>query len=71
MHAFLMDYREVVTATPDLGMIDTIKQTISKVASQDVVKFSKVIPIFLFIFLAPIIGYGDFYHHYINHCSSL
>ena len=56
MHAFLMDYHEVVTATPDLGMIDTIKQTISKVASQDVVKFSKVIPIFLFIFLAPIIG---------------
>lgn len=56
MHAFLMDYREVVTATPDLGMIDTIKQTISKVASQDVVKFSKVIPIFLFIFLAPVIG---------------
>ncbi|KQK24814.1 inorganic phosphate transporter [Chryseobacterium aquaticum] len=56
MHAFLMDYRDVVTATPDLGMIDTIKQTISKVASQDVVKFSKVIPIFLFIFLAPIIG---------------
>ncbi|KNB61105.1 inorganic phosphate transporter [Chryseobacterium sp. Hurlbut01] len=56
MHAFLMDYREVVTATPDLGMVDTIKQTISKVASQDVVKFSKVIPIFLFIFLAPIIG---------------
>ncbi|WP_332454258.1 inorganic phosphate transporter [Chryseobacterium aquaticum] len=56
MHAFLMDYREVVTATPDLGIIDTIKQTISKVASQDVVKFSKVIPIFLFIFLAPVIG---------------
>lgn len=56
MHAFLMDYREVITATPDLGMIDTIKQTISKVASQDVVKFSKVIPIFLFIFLAPVIG---------------
>lgn len=56
MHAFLMDYREVVAATPDLGIIDTIKQTISKVAGQDVVKFSKVIPIFLFIFLAPIIG---------------
>ena len=56
MHAFLMDYREVVAATPDLGIIDTIKQTIIKVASQDVVKFSKVIPIFLFIFLAPVIG---------------
>ena len=56
MHAFLMDYREVVTATPDLGLIETLKQTFSKVAGQDVVKFSKVIPIFLFIFLAPIIG---------------
>jgi PiT family inorganic phosphate transporter len=56
MHAFLMDYREVVAATPDLGMFDTLKQTITKVASQDVVKFSKVIPIFLFIFLAPVIG---------------
>ena len=56
MHAFLMDYHEVVAATPDLGMFETLKQTFSKVASQDVVKFSKVIPIFLFIFLAPIIG---------------
>ncbi|AYN01739.1 inorganic phosphate transporter [Chryseobacterium sp. 3008163] len=56
MHAFLMDYREVVAATPDLGIFDTLKQTITKVASQDVVKFSKVIPIFLFIFLAPVIG---------------
>jgi len=56
MHAFLMDYREVVAATPDLGLWDTLKQTITKVASQDVVKFSKVIPIFLFIFLAPVIG---------------
>lgn len=56
MHAFLMDYHEVVASTPDLGMFETLKQTFSKVASQDVVKFSKVIPIFLFIFLAPIIG---------------
>ena len=56
MHAFLMDYREVVAATPNLGMIDTLKQTFSKVAGQNVVKFSKVIPIFLFIFLAPVIG---------------
>jgi len=56
MHAFLMDYHEVVATTPDLGMFETLKQTFSKVASQDVVKFSKVIPIFLFIFLAPIIG---------------
>ncbi|MBW7676542.1 inorganic phosphate transporter [Chryseobacterium chendengshani] len=56
MHAFLMDYREVVAAAPNLGMFETIKHTFIKVASQDVVKFSKVIPIFLFIFLAPVIG---------------
>lgn len=56
MHAFLTDYREVVAATPDLGIFETLKHTFSKVASQDVVKFSKVIPIFLFIFLAPVIG---------------
>lgn len=56
MHAFIMDYHEVVAATPDLGLFETLKHTFSKVASQDVVKFSKVIPIFLFIFLAPIIG---------------
>lgn len=56
MHAFLMDYREVVAAAPDLGIFETIKQTFIKVASQDVVKFSKVIPIFMFIFLAPVIG---------------
>ncbi|MFY1047269.1 inorganic phosphate transporter [Chryseobacterium sp. GP-SGM7] len=56
MHAFLMDYREVVAAQPDLGAFATIKEAIMKVTTQDVVKFGKVIPIFLFIFLAPVIG---------------
>lgn len=56
MHAFLMDYREVVATAPDLGAFETFKQAFMKVTTQDVVKFSKVIPIFLFIFLAPIIG---------------
>lgn len=56
MHAFLMDYREVVATQPDLGMFATIKEAIMKVTTQDVVKFGKVIPIFLFIFLAPVIG---------------
>ncbi|MCX8522994.1 inorganic phosphate transporter [Chryseobacterium formosus] len=56
MHAFLMDYREVVATQPDLGMFATVKEAIMKVTTQDVVKFGKVIPIFLFIFLAPVIG---------------
>ncbi|MCX8534301.1 inorganic phosphate transporter [Chryseobacterium luquanense] len=56
MHAFLMDYHEVVATQPDLGMFATIKEAIMKVTTQDVVKFGKVIPIFLFIFLAPVIG---------------
>lgn len=56
MHAFMMDYREVVAAHPDLGMFATIKEALIKVSTQDIVKFNKVIPIFLFIFMAPIIG---------------
>lgn len=56
MHAFIMDYHAVVAEHPDLGFFETLKQAAYQVTKQDVVKFSKVIPIFLFIFLAPIIG---------------
>lgn len=56
MHAFLLDYHAVALAQPDLGTLDTIKEAFMQVTQQDVVKFNKVIPIFLFIFLAPIIG---------------
>ncbi|REC40789.1 MULTISPECIES: inorganic phosphate transporter [Chryseobacterium] len=56
MHAFLMDYHEVVASQPNLGTFATFKEALMKVTTQDVVKFSKVIPIFLFIFLAPVIG---------------
>lgn len=56
MHAFMMDYHAVATAQPDLGWWDTIKEAFNQVTHQNVVKFNKVIPIFLFIFLAPIIG---------------
>lgn len=56
MHAFITDYHTVVAAQPDLGLFDTLKQAAYQVTTQNVVKFSKVIPIFLFIFLAPIIG---------------
>ncbi|MBD8082282.1 inorganic phosphate transporter [Chryseobacterium caseinilyticum] len=56
MHAFMLDYREVVAAHPDSGAFETIKQALLKVGTQDIVKFEKVIPIFLFIFMAPIVG---------------
>lgn len=56
MHAFMMDYHSVVAAHPELGMWDTIKEAANQVTHQSVVKFDKVIPIFLFIFMAPIIG---------------
>lgn len=56
MHAFMMDYHDVAATQPGLGMWDTIKEAFSQVTQQGVVKFDKVIPIFLFIFMAPIIG---------------
>ncbi|MEF9477469.1 inorganic phosphate transporter [Chryseobacterium sp. RRHN12] len=56
MHAFMMDYHDVAAAQPDLGTWGTIKEAFNQVTHQSVVKFDKVIPIFLFIFMAPIIG---------------
>ncbi|AZA82647.1 anion permease [Chryseobacterium lactis] len=56
MHAFMMDYHDVAAAQPELGMWETIKEAFTQVTHQGVVKFDKVIPIFLFIFMAPIIG---------------
>ncbi|WP_343687869.1 inorganic phosphate transporter [Chryseobacterium gleum] len=56
MHAFMMDYHDVAAARPDLGTWGTIKEAFNQVTHQSVVKFDKVIPIFLFIFMAPIIG---------------
>lgn len=55
-HAFMADYHEVVATHANLGTFETFKHALMKVSTQDVVKFSKVIPIFMFIFLAPIIG---------------
>ncbi|MCA6068423.1 inorganic phosphate transporter [Chryseobacterium sp. RG1] len=56
MHAFMMDYHSVAAAQPDLGFFGTVKEAFNQVTHQSVVKFDKVIPIFLFIFMAPIIG---------------
>ncbi len=52
----MMDYHEVAAAQPALGFWDTAKEAFNQVTHQSVVKFDKVIPIFLFIFMAPIIG---------------
>lgn len=56
MHAFMLDYHDVVATQPNLGMFDTLKQAFHQLTTQSVVKFDKVIPIFLFIFMAPVIG---------------
>lgn len=56
MHAFSIDYQSISHLHPELSSFEIIQLTLKKVASQDVIKYSKVIPIFLFIFLAPIIG---------------
>lgn len=56
MHAFVTDYHNVVAAQPALGTFETLKHAFLQVTTQSVVKFDKIIPIFLFIFMAPIIG---------------
>ncbi|WP_223605881.1 inorganic phosphate transporter [Chryseobacterium sp. OSA05B] len=56
MHAFMLDYHDVVATQPDLGLFATLKQAFLQLTTQSVVKFDKVIPIFLFIFMAPVIG---------------
>lgn len=56
MHAFMLDYHQVTLASPEIGFSQHLSITFKQLFSQNVVKFSVVIPIFLFIFLAPIIG---------------
>ena len=56
MHALMMDYHNVALANPDFEFFDKMKLAFQQLFTQNVVKYSKVIPIFLFIFLAPIIG---------------
>jgi len=56
MHAFVLDFQDVMNSGVDANFFVKIKLAFQQLLSQDVVKFSKVLPIFLFIFLAPIIG---------------
>lgn len=55
MYALVSDYNAVALAQPDLSF-DTASLAFKQLFSQNVVKYDKVIPIILFIFLAPIIG---------------
>ena len=56
MYALVSDYHAIAIAQPDLGIFEKLKLAFQQLFTQNVVKYEKVIPIFLFIFLAPVIG---------------
>lgn len=56
MFAFTKEYTTIGAAQPDLGLVDHFMGAAKNMFSLNVVKYDKVIPIFLFIFLAPFIG---------------
>lgn len=56
MHALYGNYIEFRANDIDLSTFDAIKLSFQKLFTQDVIKYDKVIPIFLFIFLAPFVG---------------
>ncbi len=68
MHALVLDYNAVALAHPDFTIIEKLKLAFSELFTQNVVKYEKVIPIFLFIFFST--NYWDdcFGNHYFNHC---
>ena len=56
MFALVSDYHAVALSQPDLSFPQKVIEAFKQLFTQNVVKYDKVIPIFLFIFLAPIIG---------------
>lgn len=56
MNALMMDYHNVAIINPDFSFFEKMELAFRQLFTQSVVKYSKVIPIFLFIFLAPVIG---------------
>ena len=56
MFALVSDYHVIALAQPDLSIFDKLILSFKQLFTQNVVKYEKVIPIFLFIFLAPVIG---------------
>lgn len=55
-HAFIGNYADSVALSADLSSFQHAKIAFKQVLTQDIVNFRKVLPIFLFIFLAPILG---------------
>ncbi|SFI07848.1 inorganic phosphate transporter [Halpernia frigidisoli] len=56
MHAFMLDYHQIGITNPEFSLWQHSIETFKQLFTQNVVKYSKVIPIFLFIFMAPLIG---------------
>ncbi|WHF51847.1 inorganic phosphate transporter [Chryseobacterium gotjawalense] len=56
MHALVTDYHLISLAQPNLDVFEKLILSFKQLFTQDVVRYDKVIPIFLFIFLAPLIG---------------
>ncbi|MDQ0477642.1 MULTISPECIES: inorganic phosphate transporter [Chryseobacterium] len=56
MHALVTDYHLIALAQPNLDVFDKLILSFKQLFTQDIVRYDKVIPIFLFIFLAPLIG---------------
>ena len=56
MHALLVSYGDVSAANPSAGFFSNGIAALRQLFTLNVVKFSVVLPTFLFIFMAPIIG---------------
>lgn len=56
MFALVADYHAIALANPDFTLFQKLVGAFKQLLTQNVVHYGKVIPIFLFIFLAPIIG---------------
>lgn len=56
MNALVVSYHQVAITHHDVSFLDNFFSAINNLFHLDVVKFDVVIPIFLFIFLAPFIG---------------
>lgn len=56
MFALVSDYHVIALAQQDLSITDKLILAFKQLFTQNVVRYDKVIPIFLFIFLAPVIG---------------
>lgn len=56
MNAVYGNYMDFRASHLDMSSLEVLKLSVQKLFAQDVVKYNKVIPIFLFIFLAPFLG---------------